>query len=341
MAGTRVRYSRSNFAVAGLAQSRMRLATLTERLSEADALLGLFVLLQVVECGILGAGGILDLSLAVCLSASLLTVARLYAAHRSETPNIVKSLPRGQVKDLLVAPQTSEKPALIVHSNIAAPTEGWADLMARISHEIRTPLNAVIGFSDLMEREIFGTLGHPRYADYAAHIRVSGEALLKSAEDTLALSQLLAASETGERLQVTNLASLAGDAWRTLEPQAARRNITLEAAIPGGIAISGDRRACRQAILNLLNEALHRAADETTILLDVRADDDVAQIAVSVPQKGPGRREAIPTLAICVARTLLERLGTSLVTTEDLTNRSWRAVTVLPLSVQDDFFNRD
>ena len=43
----------------------------------------------------------------------------------------------------------------------------------------RTP-KAIIGFSDLMGREIFGPLGHARYADYAAHIKDSGDALLKS-----------------------------------------------------------------------------------------------------------------------------------------------------------------
>ena len=64
--------------------------------------------------------------------------------------------------------------------------------MARVSHELRTPLNAVIGFSDVMDSELLGPVGHPRYREYARHIRDSGRELLKSAEDTLAITALLA-----------------------------------------------------------------------------------------------------------------------------------------------------
>ena len=56
------------------------------------------------------------------------------------------------------------------------------DMLASISHDLRTPLNAVIGFSDVMQRELFGPLGHDRYRDYAVHIRESGEQLLRAAQ---------------------------------------------------------------------------------------------------------------------------------------------------------------
>lgn len=64
-----------------------------------------------------------------------------------------------------------------------------ARVLASISHDLRTPLNAVIGFSDVMQRELFGPLGHERYRDYAVHIKDSGEQLLQAAENILALTQ--------------------------------------------------------------------------------------------------------------------------------------------------------
>ena len=51
--------------------------------------------------------------------------------------------------------------------------------MAQMSHELRTPLNAVIGFSDVMLRELHGPLGNARYQEYAHHISESGGRLLE------------------------------------------------------------------------------------------------------------------------------------------------------------------
>ncbi len=73
----------------------------------------------------------------------------------------------------------------------ATRSRPWGELMARVSHELRTPLNAVIGFSDVMNAELFGPVGNPRYREYARHIRDCGRELLKSAEDTLAMTCLL------------------------------------------------------------------------------------------------------------------------------------------------------
>lgn len=64
-----------------------------------------------------------------------------------------------------------------------------AQILASIGHDLRTPLNAVIGFSEAMQRELFGPLGHERYRDYAEHIRESGEQLLKTAEAVLDQTQ--------------------------------------------------------------------------------------------------------------------------------------------------------
>ncbi len=83
-----------------------------------------------------------------------------------------------------------------------------------MSHELRTPLNAMIGFSEVMLRELHGPLGHARYQEYAAHISESGGRLLKSSEDTLAvtatMSALMADRLAGRRERVLAGASPAG-----------------------------------------------------------------------------------------------------------------------------------
>ena len=83
----------------------------------------------------------------------------------------------------------------------AAGLSSLHQLTARMSHDLRTPLNAVIGFSELMEREVHGPVGDARYRQYAAHIQASGLQLLRATEDTIAVTELIAGrpQASGER----------------------------------------------------------------------------------------------------------------------------------------------
>jgi hypothetical protein len=329
------------------------------RPTQTEALFGLFVAFQVAEFGVLVITEHLELSLAACLSASLVTVACLVARYRTEAADVAcnqavtaaygSASPKPAsafVQSGAHAPKAA--PALIATQAervafrlaIAEDSVPWADLMARISHEIRTPLNAVIGFSDLMGREIFGPLGHPRYADYAAHIKESGEALLKSAEDALALSSQLATPVTGQRIQTSNLVGLVEDAWRFLAPIAERRAVTLQCAICNDLDVDGDRRAIRQIVLNLMTEALDRAADGTTIAIQARTVGDIARLEVCAPTTSSRLRESDPSLAICIASALLMQLGAPFSTRDCGAKGAWTATMQLDLAVQADFFQR-
>jgi signal transduction histidine kinase len=45
-------------------------------------------------------------------------------------------------------------------------------------HELRTALNSIIGFAELIEAQLLGPVGTPKYCDYARYIRESGGNLL-------------------------------------------------------------------------------------------------------------------------------------------------------------------
>src|SRR6186713_757954 len=55
--------------------------------------------------------------------------------------------------------------------------------LANMSHELRTPLNAIIGFSEIMEKGMFGALGVDKYHEYCRDIRHSGQFLLEVIND--------------------------------------------------------------------------------------------------------------------------------------------------------------
>jgi signal transduction histidine kinase len=64
-----------------------------------------------------------------------------------------------------------------------------SEFLATMSHELRTPLNAIIGFSDIIKRELFGSIENERYADYAKDIHDSGSHLLSIINDILDLAK--------------------------------------------------------------------------------------------------------------------------------------------------------
>ncbi len=57
--------------------------------------------------------------------------------------------------------------------------------LSEISHDLRTPLNAIIGFTQMMESGIFGSIGNAQYTEYLRHIQDSGYELLERIEELL------------------------------------------------------------------------------------------------------------------------------------------------------------
>jgi K+-sensing histidine kinase KdpD len=205
-----------------------------------------------------------------------------------------------------------------------------------VSHDLRTPLNAVIGFSDVMDSELLGPVGHPRYREYARHIRDSGRDLLKSAEDTLALTSLLARKETRAAPSSWGLRSLANDAWDFFVAETQDRNIDLVIDAPVELELTGERRPLRQILINLLAEAIDRVADGHTITLRAEVDSDLVNLEIIVPGQAASSLNVNPSLSVCLARALLDLQGAQLQEIDD-ESCAWRAVTILGCSAQADF----
>jgi len=213
----------------------------------------------------------------------------------------------------------------------------WAELMARVNHDLRTPLNAVIGFSELMAIELFGPLGDERYQDYVHHIRDSATDLLKSAEDTLALTALMASPSRRGEVSSCDLEQLAAEAWAFVCRKAGARAVRFVACVPANLEVQGEPRVLRQVLVNMLSEAVARAAYGERVTLVALAEGELIELSVSVSKERSGGEHRGGSLAICLARTLLELQGTSLQEV-DGAGHGWRAVTVLDRAAQPDFF---
>src|SRR5258706_211871 len=100
------------------------------------------------------------------------------------------ALRRGVVVLHDITLQKRAKEALVRAKEEAERASNFKDqFLSTMSHELRTPLNAVVGFSDLLDDERYGTL-NDRQQRYVGHINTGGKHLLKLISDILDLSKI-------------------------------------------------------------------------------------------------------------------------------------------------------
>ena len=194
--------------------------------------------------------------------------------------------------------------------------------MAQMSHELRTPLNAVIGFSELMLRELHGPLGNARYQEYAHHISESGGRLLKSSAEALAVTEAmtaLMADRAGARRERRVAATLLRDAWREATSDLGGETPRLVLTTCTTCDFTCERRPTLQALEHLFREALGRSPADGTVTVTGRrqagrrsVEIDGWRAAVSTPSPAGSSS----SLRIILARLLLEMQGATLICTD-------------------------
>jgi len=131
-----------------------------------------------------------------------------------------------------------------------------SDFLAHMSHELRTPLNAVIGFAELMQRQVHGAIGSPKYLEYLKDIHDSGRLLLSIINDILDLSKIEAGKQDLHR-QVCAAEDICRACVRLVKDRADQAGVRLTLSLaPGVRALDVDVRAVKQILLNLLTNAV-------------------------------------------------------------------------------------
>jgi len=186
----------------------------------------------------------------------------------------------GQLEDAREAAQTARRRA-------EDSDQAKSRFLATMSHELRTPLNAILGFSDMMQRKVFGSLGDSHYEEYAQDIHTSGEHLLSLVNDVLDISKIAAGRMTLSESPVS-LAGVVQTVAGLFSAQAAEHRIRLDLDLDSGMPpMRADARAVKQMLINLLANALHFTPDGKRILVTAKMDD-AGQYVLAVSDSGPG-----------------------------------------------------
>jgi two-component system, NarL family, sensor histidine kinase EvgS len=128
-----------------------------------------------------------------------------------------------------------------------------SEFLANMSHEIRTPMNSVIGFTEILDKEI----QNPLHKEYLNSIKKGGNSLLRIINDILDLSKI----EAG-KLEIRNESLNPRNMFLEIESifhsKIISKNITfvldIDKNIPKYIIIDGVR--IRQILFNLIGNAI-------------------------------------------------------------------------------------
>jgi len=157
--------------------------------------------------------------------------------------------------------------------------------IANMSHELRTPLNAIIGFSELMQTQIFGPLSM-RYRGYLDDIHSSGSHLLEIVNAILQLSKL-DAGKTAIDLREVSLRESIIEVQRIATILADKKNIRLNADLENTtIFVMADQQALKQVLLNLISNAIKFSPVGSSV--EVFAEKTKATCAIYVRDQGCG-----------------------------------------------------
>jgi signal transduction histidine kinase len=130
-----------------------------------------------------------------------------------------------------------------------------SEFVQHVSYELRTPLTNIMGQSELLANETFGTL-NAKQREYMADIMASSDALRALINDILDLATVDAGIMSLD-IQEAEIATLVASSIEGLRDRLGDQRITLEFAVPEDIGtFHVDPQRVRQILFNLVSNAI-------------------------------------------------------------------------------------
>jgi two-component system sensor histidine kinase CreC len=157
-----------------------------------------------------------------------------------------------------------------------------------LTHEIKSPLSAIRASAELLDEE----MGLEDRRRFLANIRLEAERLQRLVDRMLELSAL-EARKSLEHVEPIAVAALVEAVQGSCEPLLRQRGQSFEAQIDGQPEVRGDRLLLRQALANLVLNAVQATPAGGWIRLQALRDGE--HVRIRVADSGPGVPEyALP-----------------------------------------------
>lgn len=171
-----------------------------------------------------------------------------------------------------------------------AANQAKSEFLANMSHELRTPLNSIMGYSEIMSKELLGQNHNPKYTTYSSNIFGAAEHLLNLINDVLDISRIEAGEMRIEESTI-DIRDLLEESLQFVRWRGQAKNQTLRLENPGmNIRLRADPRYLRQILINLLVNGIQYTPDGGDVGITATLSDD-GEICITVLDTGIGIAE--------------------------------------------------
>ncbi len=160
-----------------------------------------------------------------------------------------------------------------------------SEFVANMSYELRTPLNTIIGFTEILANQYFGTLNE-RQVDYTRGILEASQQLLHLIDDILDLA-MIQAGRLALELQPVDIKAMMTSLLGLFEERAIKQGVALELDCAKNIGeMVADGRRLKQALFNLISNSIRHTPEKGKITLSAKRDGE--NIVLTVADTGAG-----------------------------------------------------
>ncbi len=152
-----------------------------------------------------------------------------------------------------------------------------------LTHELRTPLTAI----SLVAETLQTRLQNPERR-WVEQLLTETDRLIHLVENWLDLSQLENNPHQNLSYESLELRELILSAWKTLEPLAQNKQVTLDDSGLSEIQFSGDRSRLYQVFLNLFDNSLKYSPPQSIITVTLGLTDNDQAIQIDIIDQGSG-----------------------------------------------------
>lgn len=175
----------------------------------------------------------------------------------------------------------SERERRDAYQEMMRANRAKSEFLATMSHELRTPLNAILGFSDVLQMDVSGSLPIEKRVEYAGDIHESGRHLLSLINDVLDISTIEAGKRKINKTKF-DLNAVIESCLKNFSEGTNPRNISINLETSNTpIPMIAGERATAQIILNLLSNAVKFSPDGSNIDLVINEAPDNVKITVT------------------------------------------------------------